>query len=208
MSTHHDDEPLTIEAICLLARPQLQHDEAMIGLATALGNADPHELRDCLDDNARPLFDLANAPLHTQAAEIADAITNRLGLQATTDGGNAGHLLLNHALAARAAHPMLLATIGHELARHAGLSSVVARSRTDYWTLLTRGDTFLPLGYGSHIRLTTSELHACCPHEITDRTLRSVAADGPPESAQRAGRLRVALTSACTATHPACRKPR
>jgi hypothetical protein len=64
---------------------------------------------------------------------------------------------------------MLLATIGHELARHAGLSSVIARSRSDYWTLLTREDTFLPLAYGSRTTLTTSELEACCAHEIANQ---------------------------------------
>jgi hypothetical protein len=90
----------------------------------ALRDADPHALWDCLDETARPLFGLARAPLHQQAEEIAEAITNRLGLRATTDSH--GHLLLNHALADRVAHPILLATIGHELARHAGLCSVVA----------------------------------------------------------------------------------
>ena len=177
----------------------------MIGLATALGDADPHELRDCLDHNARPLFGLAHAPLHEQAAEIAEAITNRLGLRATTD--RHGHLLLNHALADRAAHPIILATIGHELARHAGLSSVVARSRSDYWTLLTRGDTFLPLGYGSRTTLISSEPEACCAHEIAHQILLRIAADGTPESARRADRLRVALTSACRSANPTCRRP-
>jgi hypothetical protein len=190
----------------LLARPELHHDEVVIGLATALGNADPHALWDCLDETARPLFGLARAPLHQQAAEIAEAITNRLGLRATTDSH--GHLLLNDALADRVAHPILLATIGHELARHAGVSSVVAHSGNDYWTLLTHEDTFLPLGYGSRTTLTTSELEAYCAYEIAHQTLFAIAAGGPPERAQRADRLRIALTSTRPNPDHTCRRPR
>jgi hypothetical protein len=176
----------------------------MVGLATALGDADPHELRDRLDETARPLFGLGRAALHEQAAELGEAITNRLGLRATAN--RHGHILLNHALAERAAQPILLAALGHELARHAGLASVVARSRDDYWTLLTADDMFLPIGYGNRSSLTTSELQACCAHEIAHQVLLRIAADGAPERVRRANRLRVALTSACASANPTCRK--
>lgn len=181
MSAHHDaPDPLMNAATRPLTRPELKHDEAVIGLATTRGNAAPHALWDTLDQTARPLFGLAHAPLHEQAGKIAAAITNRLGLSATTD--RHGHLLLNHALADRAAHPILLATLGHELARHAGLSSVVDRSRNDYWTLLTCGDTFLPIGYSSRTTLISSELEACCAHEIAHRSCSGSPPTEPPRA--------------------------
>jgi hypothetical protein len=177
----------------LLENPELHHDEALIGLAVVLGDADSHELWACLDDACRPLFGLAAGDLHEQAEALADVTTNRLGLTSATGGYET--LLLNHALANRAAHPMLLATLGRELARHAGLDSLVARSSTDYWTVLIQEDTFLPIGYSPHCGLSASKLRACCAHEIAYETLLAVAATAPRDKARQANQLRAVMAS-------------
>ncbi len=73
------------------------------------------------------MFGVADESLFAQADALADVITNRLGLE--VNGGDWRTLLLGDALVRRAAHPLLLASLGHELARRAGLHSVVARSQ-------------------------------------------------------------------------------
>ena len=61
---------------------------------------------------------------------------------------------------------------------------------------------FLPIGYGNRTTLTTSELEACCAHEIAHQILLRVAALGAPQSARRANRLRVALSWVCESADP------
>jgi hypothetical protein len=112
----------------VLQQPDLAYDQAMITLATTINGADPHALWDHLDEAAIPLFRVARDDLRAQAAALAQAITDGLGLGASPGGP----LLLDQALTERTADPLLLAAIGHELARHAGLRSAVACSRSGY----------------------------------------------------------------------------
>ncbi|HEX4011628.1 MAG TPA: hypothetical protein VHX62_16525 [Solirubrobacteraceae bacterium] len=72
---------------------------------------------------------------------------------------------------------------------------MVARSRSDYWTVLTRDDTFLPIGYQApHGPLDASQLRACCAHEIAHHTLVAIARSSRPDRAQHADQLRVSRT--------------
>ncbi len=177
----------------LLENPELRHDEALIGLAAVFGDADARELWDCLDDASRPLFGLAWGDLHEQAEALSDVMTNQLGLTAITGGYET--LMLNRALSSHAAHPVLLATLGGELARHAGLDSLVARSSTDYWTVLIQEDMFLPIGYSPHCAPTASKLRSCCAHEIAYLALLEITASAPLDKAQQADLLRAGMAA-------------
>lgn len=164
----------------LLQQPDLAHDQAMIAIATAIDGADPHAMWDRLDEAAIPLFRVARGDLRAQARALAEAITDGLGLSAAPGGP----LLLNQAFAERSADPLLLAGVGHELARHAGLRSAVACSRSGYWTALLTDDAFLPVGFGEPNPLSAAELRACCAHRVAHEILVAITATAAPVQAQ------------------------
>ncbi len=122
---------------------------------------DAESLIESLDDAARPLFRLARASLRAQTKALADVMTNRLGLRVNDRGYRS--LLLGSALSGRSAQPLLLAMVGHELTRRAGLSSLVAGSGAFYCTVLLSDGCSLPLAYGSPPKAIPADgLRACC----------------------------------------------
>jgi len=176
-----------------LSEPTLSHDTALATLSHAFGETCcARRLLARIDDGARPMFGVAGASLFEQADALADVITNRLGLQ--VGAGDWHTLLLGHALARREAHPLLLASLGHELARRAGLRSVVARSRDEFCCVLTAGELALPVCFGAVPEgLDVSSLRSHCAHELAF-TILTVAADhAPAEQAAAARRVRAAM---------------
>jgi hypothetical protein len=148
-----------------LSQPTLSHDCAMATISHAFGGAGVAGLLERIDDVARPMFGVGDGSLFAQADALADVITNRLGLQ--VNGREWRALLLGDALARREAHPLLLASLGHELARRAGLQSVVARSHDDFCCVLITGEMALPVCFGeAPDGLDVSALRSCCAHEL------------------------------------------
>ena len=122
--------------------------------------------------------------LFDQADALADVITNRLGLQVTSGEWRA--LLLGDALARREAHPLLLASLGHELARRAGLQSVVARSHDDFCCVLIAGEMALPVCFGeAPDGLDVSALRSCCAHELAFTILAAIGGHAPAAAGGR-----------------------
>jgi hypothetical protein len=91
------------------------------------------------------------------------------------------------------AHPLLLATLAHELARRAGIRSAVARYGNSFWTALISDDAYLPIGFGPPAPLAAQELRACCAHHIAREMLSAIAATAPAAQARRADQLRLAV---------------
>ena len=175
-----------------LSEPTLGHDCALATISHAFGGACVAGLLERIDDAARPMFGVANGSLFDQADALADVITNRLGLQVTS--GEWRTLLLGDALARREAHPLLLASLGHELARRAGLQSVVARSRDDFCCVLIAGEMALPVCFGeAPDGLDLSALRSCCAHELAFTILAVIGGHAPAAQAGAADRVRAAM---------------
>jgi hypothetical protein len=175
-----------------LSEPTLSYDGAMVTISHAFGGACATGLLERIDDVARPMFGLAGSGLFEQADGLADVITNRLGLQVESGGWRA--LLLDHALATRAAHPLLLASLGHELGRRAGLKSVVARSYNDFCCVLIAGEMALPVCFGAVPEgIDVSALRSFCAHELAFTTLAAIGAHAPAAQAGAADRVRATM---------------
>jgi len=183
-------EPTTVAAI--LGDPYLRHDTALIALAETFGDVSPEELVAQLDDAARALFGTGSLGLSQRAHAFTRAITDELRLG--VDGEDYRGLLLDRGLVGRRLHPLLLAPLGHELARRAGLSSLVAYGRGTFWTILTGEEGFIQIGYGSPPdAVTAADLRSCCAHEIAYMTLGALATRAPAQSAALAARIRASL---------------
>jgi hypothetical protein len=176
-----------------LSEPTLSHDHAMATISHAFGGgACVAGLLERIDNVARPMFGVAEASLFAQADALADVITNRLGLQVTSGEWRA--LLFGDAPARREAHPLLLASLGHELARRAGLQSVVARSPDDFCCVLIAGEMALPVCFGAAPDgLDVSSLRSCCAHELAFSILAVIGGHAPAAQAGAADRVRAAM---------------
>jgi len=172
-----------------LSNPLLEHDTLLIAVATAFGTATgPEQLWEWLDDAARPLFGVRANGLRDRAGALATLMTSELGFVASPYGYEG--LLLDEAIATRSAHPMLLATVGHELARRAGWRSLTAWTPGRYWTVLTADGYFAPIAYDADgAPLDPSHLLFCCPHDLSYAILTAIARDAPAELAASAARI-------------------
>lgn len=176
-----------------LADPFLEHDTAMIAIAAAFGTPGcARDLSDWLDHAARPLF-TSPEDLSKRAAALTSLITNQLCLRVRTDHHQA--LLLDQLIASQCGHPILLASVGHELARRAGWPTVTATAQDGHYvTVLTGEGYFAPIAYGIPLR-DAAQLRACCAHTITAATLAEITRHAPADLAASASRVRDALSS-------------
>jgi hypothetical protein len=176
-----------------LGDPLLEHDAALVTIAAAFGDAGcAQDLWNWLDDAARPLFSVAAGDLQARAAALAEVMTRALGLAAMADRYEG--LLLDRAVARRSGHPLLLATVGHELARRAGWPSLVGHAAGHSATALVADGCFLPIFYGDVPEdFDPAKLRARCPHEVAFGLLAGIARHGPTDLAGSAGRVRDSL---------------
>jgi hypothetical protein len=92
------------------------------------------------------------------------------------------------------AHLLLLASLGHELARRAGLRSVVAGSQDDCCCVLIAGEMALPICFGeAPDGLDVSFLRSCCAHELAFTILAAIGRHAPAAQAVAANRVRAAM---------------
>ena len=157
----------------LLSEPGLQHDEAQAALAATFSATAMESLSSRLDDASLALFGAASLELPEQAHALADVLTNHLCLCPERRDHRA--LLIDHALCCRAAHPVQIAVIGHELGRRGGLQTFVGSCGGEPWTVLRDGD-------GTAVQRR-------CPHQVAQLVLRTIAHVAPPDAAKRAKRL-------------------
>ncbi len=101
-------------------------DAILIGLCEELHGVDAHAVEAQLDDEARVLFGLSGIDGDGQADEAGRLMEECLGYR--SDYGDPRGLLIDHALERRYGHPLMLACIGHELTRRAGMTTVVLSS--------------------------------------------------------------------------------
>lgn len=161
----------------LLGDPGLAADDALIALADRFAGCDRPSVLARLDDVARGLFGAAALPPRTQADRLAAALSETLALRPVTHDHRA--LLVDHALATRRAHPLVIAAVGHELGRRAGLTTRVCRARTDWW-LAIPGERLTAIGCSPGRTDPCGPLRAVCPHQLAHALLAHLGHDGPP----------------------------
>lgn len=104
----------------------------LISLAAEISGVDAGAVEARLDDDSRALFGLAALDGDAQADRTGRILEDQLGYRAAGDDPRG--LLIDHALERRCGHPLMLACIGHELARRAGAPSAIVSSAST-WAL-------------------------------------------------------------------------
>ena len=176
----------------------LDHDEVLAGIAAGVGDAQPEVVLARLDEASRVLFGSASAPLVEQAARLEPLIAGLAGPTPADDDYRA--LLLDRALARRLTHPILLAAVGHELARRAGLTSRVCRSPEGWWTALIGPDGCVLVGSAAATPPSSlDDVRLACAHEVAVAVLARLRALAPPPGDRRAERMLQELLEAAGA---------
>lgn len=185
-----------ISAARILRTPGLQHDRAQAALAASFSVTAIESPGALLDEAALPLFGIGGLGVRAQADALADQLTN--GLCLVPDRGHHRALLIDQALTGRRAHPWQIAVIGHELARRAGVASLVALCEGQPWTVLRGEDGAALVGPGSlGGRPGHADLRPRCAHQVARAVLAEIGATAPPGPAHRAERLLRALPCGC-----------
>ncbi|HEV7772614.1 MAG TPA: transglutaminase family protein [Conexibacter sp.] len=161
----------------LLGGPDLAADDALIALADRFTGCDRAAVLTRLDDVARELFGAAALPPREQADRLASALRDTLGLRPVTHDHRA--LLVDHALATHRAHPLVIAAVGHELGRRAGLTTRICRVQTDWWLTLPGDEVLTALGCSPGKTHPCGPLTAICPHQLAYALLAHFGHDGP-----------------------------
>lgn len=162
----------------LLGAPELAADDALIALADRFAGCDRAGVLARLDDVARGLFGIAALTPRGQADRLAEALSGTLGLRPLTHDHRA--LLVDRALETRRAHPLVIAAIGHELGRRAGVVTRICRARNDWWLALPGDDVLTALGCSPGATHPCGPLRAICPHQLASALLAQLGHHGPP----------------------------
>ncbi len=188
--------PLTAEGIrCLFALEDLPHDDVLSVIAGHYGGA--CESAEPLDDAARALFDVAGAPCDVQARCLMEVLFLQLGL--SPDDCSVDALILPAALATRRADPLVLAMIGHEIARRAGLESHVCVAGADAWTAVLDAENCTLVGASPFTGVDAREgrIHVACAHETATLLLERIARRGFGRTRTCASSLSAVMRSGC-----------
>src|SRR3954452_24106632 len=111
--------------------------DLMLALAAEFHDVDSGAADRRLDELALPLFGLAGGDLRLAAARLANVLDTDPGFDA--DRSSVAGLWCDPALEARAAHPLVLASIVAEAGRRAGLPVHVLSAPTGWYAGLADG---------------------------------------------------------------------
>jgi hypothetical protein len=145
-----------------------------------------------LDELARPLFDV---PAEARAGRLAEQL-GRFALDEHSVGG----LWLDEVVRSERGHPMLVAAVGAELGRRAGLDAGVFSTPTVWYAGVVDGERLwlIDLGEPTADSASPRTLRRHCGHELAFAALSGLAArfDGPDADRlrRRAAHLRDLLS--------------
>jgi hypothetical protein len=174
----------------LLAGPALQHSEVLDGISTHFAGGSSIELDELLNEASRRLFGLAGAPLDERTSALTSLLFETLGLRAET--ADFRGLLTRTAIAQRSADPLVIAMLGHELCRRAGVTSRVCVTETGAWTGLLGDEEFSLVG-GLPFDGDPGDLRLACAHESAYLLLERLRWTAPGPFARCAENLRTAM---------------
>lgn len=170
-------EVLDTQVERVLQAPDLAADDALLVLAERFAGCRRAAVLERLDDVARGLFGAAGLTGREQGDRLADALTGELGLRPVTHDHRA--LLVDQALATRRAHPLVIAALGHELARRAGFAARICRARSDWWVAIPGDDVLTAISCNAGTPSPHGPLRALCPHQLAFALLAQLGHHGP-----------------------------
>jgi hypothetical protein len=159
-------------------------DELLLSLAAEFWPVDAATARARLDDEARRLFGAPALAPADRAHRLGTVLEEELGI-APEQGSDPQLLRLDHVLHTRRAHPLLVATLGAELLRRAGVAATVCSSPTRWFVGLTGGDrtVLLDARLSAQADPCPDRVRRHCAHEVAFCVLTGLA-----ERFARAGR--------------------
>jgi len=166
--------PLTAAGIrALLAIDTLPHDDVLTAIGGHYGGT--VDTVDPLDEAARALFGVVGEPCDVQAARLVELLFAQLGL--APDALSADGLILPAVMVTRRADPLVIAMLGHEIARRAGLESHVCIAGDASWTALLDARNCTLVGAAPFAGTTAREsgFHVACAHETATLLLERLA---------------------------------
>ena len=132
-----------------------------------------------LDELARPLFDV---PAQARAGRLAEQLS-RFSLDERSVGG----LWLDEVVRSERGHPMLVAAVGAELGRRAGLDAAVFSTPSVWYAGVVEGERLwlIDLGEPSADSASPPTLRRHCGHELAFAALSGLAARFTGPDAER-----------------------
>jgi hypothetical protein len=162
------------------------------GISTHFAGGSMIELEELLNEASRHLFGLAGASLDERTAALTDLLFGTLALRCETRDYRS--LLTRIAIARRAADPLVIAMLGHELCRRAGLGSRVCVTEQGAWVGLL-GDNEFSLVGGVDFAGSAADLRLACAHESAYLLLGRLRRAGPSGVGACADNLRAAMVT-------------
>jgi hypothetical protein len=160
-------------------------DELLLSLAAEFWPVEAEPARAQLDDDARRLFGAATLAPADRAHRLADVLERELQI-APEQGPDPELLRLDRALCHHRAHPLVVAALGAELLRRAGVAASVCSSPTRWFVGIEgeQGQTvLLDTRLSGHADPCPERVRRHCAHEVAFCALTGLA-----ERFARAGR--------------------
>jgi hypothetical protein len=170
----------------VLGAADLECDRALLAIAAHFEPATDASVVDGrLDEAGRVLFGVRYGPVGLQAWRVAGILSGGLCLR--PDAGDPRGLLVGAALRRRTAHPILLAAVGHEVARRAGLESHVCTVGPAWCVALHDGQDVAVVPCGGALPPGRRAPQRRCPHEVAYALLHALRGSAPAwrEDAER-----------------------
>jgi regulator of sirC expression with transglutaminase-like and TPR domain len=159
-------------------------DDLLFALAAEFWPVDAATARARLDDESRRLFGASALAPADRAHRLGTVLEQELGI-APEQGSDPQLLRLDRVLHRRRGHPLLVATLGVEMLRRAGVPAAVCSSPTRWFVGLT-GDNrtvLLDARLSAHADPCPDRVRRHCAHEVAFCVLTGLA-----ERFARAGR--------------------
>ena len=151
-------------------------DELLLSLAAEFWPVDADDARARLDDHARPLFGVAGLEPADRAHRLGTVLERELMI--TPEQGSDPDLLrLDRVLHQRRGHPLLVAALGVELLRRAGVQAAVCSSPTRWFVGLGSGTrtVLLDARLSGHADPCPDHVRRHCAHEVAFCVLTGLA---------------------------------
>jgi hypothetical protein len=151
-------------------------DELLLSLAAEFWPVDPDAARAQLDDHARRLFGVGSLDPADRAHRLGAALEQELMITAE-QGGDPELLRLDRLLDRRRGHPLLVAALGVELLRRAGVHASVCSSPTRWFVGLGAGTrtVLLDARLSAHADPCPDRVRRHCAHEVAFCVLTGLA---------------------------------
>jgi hypothetical protein len=160
--------------------------DVLLVMTGAFQRVDPDAMDARLDELARPLFAVPRAARPERLAEQLAGFA--------IDERSVSGLWLDEVVRLRRGHPMLVAAVGSELGRRAGLEAGVFSTPADWYAGVLESDRLWLIDFGEPSPVVPTTLRRHCGHELAFAALSGLGARfaGPDADRlrRRAARLR------------------